>query len=242
MNVWREIVRRYRGHPQVIAYEPLNEAEPRHTEDMSERYRVWNDLAKRITEAIRELDADKPIIINSIEYAHPKAFAGLEHTGDPNTVYSFHWYWPYAFHLQKRPGTRTRTSTTTPARTTSTWWDRNTIRQELEPVIQFANRHKVPLFCGEFGCVSDMPRDGRHGVAAGPGEPDGPARRDLDVLPLHVPHHRGVLDEPLRLQHVHLRGQQQPPAAVRPQGEPAVGPDAACRAACWTTPSPTTPA
>jgi aryl-phospho-beta-D-glucosidase BglC (GH1 family) len=48
--VWREVVRRYKGHPAVAAYEPINEAEPPDND-----YAVWNRLATRTTDAIRTI-------------------------------------------------------------------------------------------------------------------------------------------------------------------------------------------
>jgi len=155
--VWREIARRFRDHPQVIAYEPLNEPEPRHTKDWEERYAVWNKLAARVTEAIRRIDADKPIIIDCIEYAHPSAFRGLEPTGDDNTVYSFHWYDPKPFHMQKRPWLTDKNTYHYPGEAYGREWDRARIERTWYPALQFAKEHKVKLFCGEFGCVSDCP-------------------------------------------------------------------------------------
>lgn len=156
-DVWREIVRRFRAHPHVIAYEPLNEPEPRYTDDWAERYRVWNELAPRVTDAIRALDAEKPIIIDSIEYAHPSAFQGLQPTGDANTIYSFHWYSPGPFHCQKRPWIEDQSTYHYPGEFKDGWWNRARIREAWRPASDFAARHGAGLFCGEFGCVSDCP-------------------------------------------------------------------------------------
>lgn len=155
--VWRELVTRFKDHPQVIAYEPLNEPEPRHTPDWDERYRVWNDLAKRVTAAIREIDPDKPIIIDCIEYANPRAFEGLEATGDPNTVYSFHWYGPSRFHQQGRPWVEDKSTYHYPGVYDGERWDRGRIERAIAPALEFGDRHGTPLFCGEFGLVGDAP-------------------------------------------------------------------------------------
>lgn len=155
--VWQEIARRFKDNPQVIAYEPLNEPEPQHVRDMAERHAVWNSLAQRTSRAIREIDPDRPIIINSIEYAHPSAFKGLELSGVPNTVYSFHWYDPKPFHMQKRPTLQDKQTYHYPDVIYGRAWNRRTILESWQPALQFAREHDVPLFCGEFGCVSDCP-------------------------------------------------------------------------------------
>ncbi len=156
-NVWGEIARRFADHPRVVAFEPLNEPEPRHVDDMAGRYAAWNHLSKRVTDTLRAVDADKPIIIDSIEYANPAAFEGLEPTGDVNTVYSFHWYGPSAFHCQKRPWIRDQGTYHYPGEFKDGWWNRDRIRQAWQPPLAFAREHGAGLFCGEFGCVSDIP-------------------------------------------------------------------------------------
>jgi hypothetical protein len=150
--VWRELVGRFKDHPQVIAYEPLNEPEP-----PEDDYDVWNTLARRVTEAIRQIDPRKPIIIDSIGYASPSKFDRLEPTGDRNTLYSFHWYGPSAFHCQKRPWIKDRGAYHYPDVYDGVRWDRRTIRQAWQSPLDFAVRCGAGLFCGEFGCVSDCP-------------------------------------------------------------------------------------
>lgn len=156
-NVWAEIARRYKDNPRVVAWEPINEPEPRHVEDWAERYGVWNRLAKRCTDAIRAIDTTKPIIINSIEYANAAAFEGLEPTGDDNSVYSFHWYAPSEFHCQLRPWMKDRNTYHYPGEFQGRYWDRTTILEDWQLPLDFAKKHNVPLFCGEFGCVGDTP-------------------------------------------------------------------------------------
>lgn len=151
--VWEELVRRLRGRPEIIAWEPLNEAEP-----PDSHHEVWNDLAKRVTDVIRRFDPRRQIIVDSIGYAHPSKFDSLRPTGDPNTAYSFHWYAPTAFHMQKRPWVKDKESYHYPDWYDGRWWNHWTIREEWERPLRFAARHGVPLFCGEFGCVSDCPQ------------------------------------------------------------------------------------
>lgn len=150
--VWSELARRFGDHDRVIALEPMNEPEP-----PRQRVDVWNKLARRATEAIRQSCPDKPIIIDSTGYANPATFAQLQPTGDSNCLYSFHWYGPSAFHCQKRPWIKDQSTYHYPDHYNGQWWDRQTIRQQWAPALTFAQKHQVPLFCGEFGCVSETP-------------------------------------------------------------------------------------
>jgi len=154
VNLWREIARRFVHRKGVVAYELLNEPNPPYDD-----FEVWNELAKRATAAIREVDRIHPVIVDSIGYANPKKFRGLKPTGDPNTIYSLHNYEPSAYHEQKRPWDFDVDGETYyyPGWIKGRYWNRAQLRAVFEPAVEFGKKHGVKLFCGEFGCVSDCP-------------------------------------------------------------------------------------
>lgn len=171
VEMWQEVVRRFRGHPAVAAYEFINEPEPPDRD-----FAVWNQLYKRTLAAVRELDPDQAVIIDSIGYANPTTFAGLEPSGDPHTVYSFHNYAPGPYHAQKRreredqstyyyPGFIPEVTPEKPldfdqahvGTEKGMFWNRKELLEHWREVFVFQARHDVPLYCGEFGCVSDVP-------------------------------------------------------------------------------------
>lgn len=154
VSLWREIARRFACRKGVVAYELLNEPNPPDGD-----FHVWNDLAKRATAAIREVDGIHPVIVDSIGYANPGKFSGLKLTSDASTVYSFHNYEPGAYHEQKRPWSWSADDETYyyPGVVKGKYWNRRQLRAVMEPAVRFARRGDVQLFCGEFGCVSDCP-------------------------------------------------------------------------------------
>lgn len=170
--LWEEIARRFRDHPAVAAYEFLNEPEPPDTD-----FAVWNRLQQRTAAAVRQIDPDRTFIVDSIGYAKPQHFSGLEPSGDPNTVYSFHNYQPGPYHCQKRRELMDQSTYAYPGfiphkrpdgnpqdfslahfePTEAKHWNRRQLLEEWAEVFAFRDRHGAPLFCGEFGCVSDVP-------------------------------------------------------------------------------------
>jgi len=154
VNLWREIARRFAGRSGVLAYELLNEPNPPYDD-----FEVWNKLAERAIAAIREVDGTHPIIADSIGYANPAKFRGLKPMDDANVIYSFHSYQPSAFHEQKRPWDFDVDGETYyyPGWIKGRYWNREQLRRAIQPAVEFGERHGVPLFCGEFGCVSDCP-------------------------------------------------------------------------------------
>lgn len=170
--LWERLVRRFRDHPAVAAYELLNEPEP-----PDDDHAVWNRLHQRTTEALRRIDPQRTLIVDSIGYAKPRCFAGLEPNGDANTVYSFHNYQPGPYHCQKRRELKDQSTYAYPGfiphkrpegdprdfslahfePSEARFWNRPQLLEEWEEAFRFRRRHGVGLFCGEFGCVSDVP-------------------------------------------------------------------------------------
>jgi hypothetical protein len=127
----------------VYGYDLLNEAH----EDNG----VWNALAKKLTQAIRIHDTTHPIIVESSDYASPKAFSSLVPTQDPNTIYSFHFYLPDEFAQQGEHGNPIGAKYPTQA------WNRVFLEDQIQSVIQFQKRWHVPILAGEFAvpCYAD---------------------------------------------------------------------------------------
>ncbi len=98
-EMWRKIAEHYRGRPSIVGYDLMCEPHPEQEGEAPSG--AWNKLAKRITAAIREVDKDTPIVVNSAGYGYPQRFADLEPTGDPRTIYAVHMYSPRHYTHQK---------------------------------------------------------------------------------------------------------------------------------------------
>ncbi|MGQ9487712.1 MAG: glycoside hydrolase family 5 protein [Armatimonadota bacterium] len=126
----------------AVAYDLLNEPETRGP-------KAYNALLRRITKAIREVDKTHLIYAEVIApwgigaQPYPEsAFANLEPTGDPLTVYSFH---DYEYRLTPRyPDERVD--------------GRNLIERWL-PAVKFSIDHRVPIHLGEFGGFEQTEED-----------------------------------------------------------------------------------
>ena len=164
VRMWRETAHRLRGRAELVAYdlmcephpEDLFQSGPRAPADLPQRMQGtpadWNLLARRATEAIREEDADTPIIVNASAWAGARGFAYLEPTGDARTIYSVHCYSPRRFTHQK-PEERMPYPGFVPGHSEPDQdWDRSVIEQVLRPVRTFQESHGAPIFLGEFGC------------------------------------------------------------------------------------------
>ena len=128
--------------PDAVAYDLLNEPETRDP-------RAYNALLRRITRAIRQVDKTHLIYAEVIPPWGPgaqpypeAAFANLEPTGDPLTVYSFH---DYEYRL--------------PPRYPNESVDIRTLVERWLPVVRFSIDNHVPIHLGEFGAFEQTKED-----------------------------------------------------------------------------------
>ena len=150
IKVWDKLSLRVKDRG-AIAYDLFNEPEP-----PENNYFIWNDLAKRLIETIRKNDKIHPIIVESINYATTDDISKLEDFED-NIVYSFHFYSPSKFTMQKVPWFKNEEETEYPGIIDGEEWNIKTIEEKLSNAIKVSQERKVPLFCGEFSCADTAP-------------------------------------------------------------------------------------
>jgi endoglucanase len=153
--MWRQLAEHYRGRPAMVGYDLMCEPHPEDEEGQPKS--DWNGLAKRITAAIREVDKQTPILVNSIGWGYPQAFDTLEPTGDPRTVYEVHLYDPHYYTHQKPEDNRAYPGFVIPWEEGLGAWTKATIEARIAPVVAFQKKHNVPIFVGEYGCARFAP-------------------------------------------------------------------------------------
>jgi len=158
ISFWCQLAEHYANRGDIIyGYDLLNEPNPER--QVPGTPSDWNLLAKRITEAIREVDSEHAIIIECLnyDYASPAAFTKLRPTGDQNTIYSVHFYSPYYF---TRQGARDNPiGLSYPGIIRGEYWDKDCLATELSYVLDFQRRYEVPILVGEFGSTALVPSE-----------------------------------------------------------------------------------
>ncbi len=114
VDMWRYTAERYRGHPTVIGYELMVEPNSNDRllgiwdpEQFYARYGGslydWNQLYPRITAAVRDVDAETPILVGGNDYSNPNWLPYLSVSEDSRTVYIVHQYEPMTYtHIRPR--------------------------------------------------------------------------------------------------------------------------------------------
>jgi endoglucanase len=146
---WQEVATRYKDKGPIV-YDLVNEPWG------GEARRRWNSYAKELTAAIRKIDNRHTIMVVPPEWGWANGFRYLEPTGDPNTVYSFHFYGPMDYTHQRNRG-HMKTSDEQwrervyPGPLQGEQWDRERFRKEVQLAAEWRDKHNVTMWCGEFG-------------------------------------------------------------------------------------------
>ena len=155
-DCWLEVATRY-SQSEGVAYDLMNEPH----DNLADT--EWSGYAEELTEAIREIDSVSTIVIEPTGWGWPDGFDHLVPTGDPNTVYSFHFYGPMDYTHQRYGGSHMSTPESVwlqrayPGNIVSEWgqeyWDKEVMRTYIKKAVAFRDKYDVRLWCGEFGCA-----------------------------------------------------------------------------------------
>lgn len=138
VRLWHFIAGRYKDRSCVAGYDVLNEPIIGITQEGLVR-----QLYERVTAEIRDVDQKHILFFEGTEWAQRISFLGTP--WDKNSVYSIHVYLPTEFTFNLVPGL------TYPVKSHTVTWNRNTFDLFARQYRRFMDRHKVPLYVGEFG-------------------------------------------------------------------------------------------
>lgn len=169
---WRQISGELKDYPEdMVAYELMNEPVADDPAD-------WNKIVAECHAAIRALEPKRIIVIGSNRWQIFSTAEQLElPAGDPNIILSFHYYEPMLLtHFQaswmdlkdyKGPVHYPGNVVTSDEmgeyseldRSLSGAWmdqvyDKDRFAKEFGIVAKVAENHGVPVYCGEYGCLS----------------------------------------------------------------------------------------
>lgn len=181
IQIWQMFERRYQDIGPSLRFELLNEV----VEPTSER---WNQLAHRVIRAIRDINSDRVIIYGGNHYNSIDQLDEIDIVqGDPNIVYTFHFYKPHLFTHQRAQWSEAarlyNRTITYPGRFTDLdefldhhpefgggenqlsgiFMDQSLIRKYMQPAVDFIRKRGQQLYCGEYGVIDHAPLTSRIG-------------------------------------------------------------------------------
>ena len=148
LDVWRGIAARFCGNADVIyGYDLVNE--PVQRREALPGCDGWT-LQRRAAEAIREIDPETPVIVESNLLDHPETYGSMSPLDLANVIYEVHVYNPVDFTHQGVGGPYEPKSYPDARR----GWDKDFLRRVLAPVRAFELRHGAKIYVGEFSAIA----------------------------------------------------------------------------------------
>ena len=157
VETWRRIATRFNGHPALYGYDLVNEP----TQRGPVKHNYW-DLQRRAAEAVREIDPTTPIVFAANFANSAPAFRYLCPLAMDNVIYQAHVYLPGGFTHQ---GVNSQ-SYSTPERplswpgtdpTTGETWNKDWLRNAIQPIRDFQLKHQCRIYIGEFSAAAWAP-------------------------------------------------------------------------------------
>lgn len=176
ISFWKALAKELKDHPAIVGYNILNEPHPEclfgiHDYEEIELKKFYktakgskadlNIFYRKMVSAIREVDPDTPIIIDTGLYATPFSISYLKPIEDEKIIYSFHMYEPYTYTTRRINNKRFLFPGDIPDHDPSkfdakiTYWDGKRLEQFFNPVLLWQKQHNIPssqILVGEFGC------------------------------------------------------------------------------------------
>lgn len=157
INGWRNLAQLLKTSEVIIGYDLMNEPylpNSRTCKGSPGSHQDLRSLYKRTVLAIREVDSQTPIILESAGMAAPDAMDALPVLNDERVFYSFHYYEPYAYYsaIENRGRLKYPGTVTTDGK--AIFWDIHQHRKMLQPVVDWQKDNAIPsyrIFVGEFG-------------------------------------------------------------------------------------------
>ena len=150
--LWREIAEAFKGDSAIYGYDLVNEP----VQSQPAPYDYWN-LQRMAAEAVRAIDPDTPIIIESNNWDSPSAFSYLPPLEMKDVIYQVHMYVPGNFTHQlvgNNFGEKGQVQKVAyPGLIAGVEYDREALRKVLAPVRDFQQKYGARIFVGEFSAA-----------------------------------------------------------------------------------------
>ncbi|EDY85166.1 Cellulase (glycosyl hydrolase family 5) [Verrucomicrobiia bacterium DG1235] len=182
LDLWAELSERFAKHPvDQVAYEIMNEP-------VADDHEDWNKLVAASLAQIRASEPNRVIVIGSNLWQIPETLGYLKvPEGDKNIILSTHVYSPFVFtHYTANwtPLKDYRGPVNYPGKVledaeyerlmavnggslkdlvgdSNLNWNKAQMKKKFEPALKRARELGLQLYCGEFGCLPTVPREGR---------------------------------------------------------------------------------
>lgn len=153
LETWKKIAARFRGCPVIYGYDLVNEPDQRGPAKFS-----YRKLQLDAAQAIREIDPEMPIIMESNFWCSPGAFQSLTPLPLKNIIYQVHMYSPGEYtHQGVGAPDYAKRYPASARKYPGGGQDREQLRKILQPVRDFQQKYGARILVGECGVTRWAP-------------------------------------------------------------------------------------
>ena len=145
IEIWKETAKRFKGNKQIYAYDLCNEP----IQHGKAKHSFW-DLQYDAAKAIRTIDPEVPIMVESNHMANP-IFFEMQPMPLKNIIYSIHMYAPGDYtHQGVNDTSYTKQFYAKKYDYRNAGWDRARLAKAMEAVRKFQSKYGAKIQVGEF--------------------------------------------------------------------------------------------
>ncbi len=153
-DIWVRIAERYKGNQTVYAFELWNEGKIRaQVKPGLPDYPAFMEMLAR---AVNQTDSDRTMIVQPEEWWGVYGFHKLRPLDAKNIVYSLHYYAPFSLTHQNLTG-KEPNRFGYPGMVDGVYWDKETMRKEMQPAVEFCRAYNIQIHVTEFSCIRWAP-------------------------------------------------------------------------------------
>lgn len=154
LKIWNQLSERYKDYSDKLMFELLNEPKDNLKGDL------WNEYLKEGVSVIREKNKKRKIIVGPDNYYSVYSLDHLVIPEDDNIIVSFHYYEPNEVTFQGSPN-HAGFEDMSNIKWNGTDEEKEYLESRFKMAREYAEKHKVPVFLGEFGVNKNAPEETR---------------------------------------------------------------------------------
>ena len=154
VSIWNQLGNRYKNYPKELIFELLNEPKDNLKGD------TWNEFIRAGVEVVRKTNKNRTIIVGPDNYYSVYRLDALTIPNDENIIVSFHYYEPNDFTFQGneyQPGFENLKD----IKWNGTKAETDYLNSRFDIAKNWADKHNVGMFVGEFGANQKAPEEDR---------------------------------------------------------------------------------
>mgnify|MGYP006266891337 CR=1 FL=1 len=148
--IWHQLSVHFRGAPDTVLFELLNEPHGRLT------VRRMDRLNRQLLDIVRQIHPERWVIVGSSQWNSPQAWLDSDPPRDRRSLQTIHYYAPFEFTHQGAPWLEN------PPPTGRSWGseaDRAALSRDFDRVEAKLQRLDLPMLVGEFGVYRGVPAE-----------------------------------------------------------------------------------